>query len=363
MPPKTAAVEQDTAGLSPAALLASKLRVNKDLAGGIHLGDEVLLSDIKRYISTQSATLDYAIGRNGIPTGVPVCIFGREGSGKSLLGYHILSETQRIGGIGVLFDTEQRFTKDRATAVGLNLKDLIVIDGLTLEKCWEAIEKCIEDTRKASHDIPLTIVLDSLAGSVTEKRLSGTVGESVVAEKAKFINDELPKLKMKLAKYDIAFVIINQLRSKISTDPRTAMYEERNVVMGKGQSMIAEWTLLYECALMLRLNSMGPILNKEGDRKHPIGVTSKIEVRKSGISPRMGWSAEVDIDFMHGFDINAGKFDLLEALEIITGSGGWYAIPGEEKKFRREDFPSVLAAHPELETLLTAAPESWQDGA
>lgn len=360
--PQAAAVEQEAAGQSPAAILASKLRVNKDLAGGIHLGNEVLLSDIKRYISTQSAMLDYAIGRNGIPTGTPVCIVGREGSGKSLLAYHILAETQRIGGIGVLLDTEQRFTKDRAEAIGMNLDELIVIDGLTLEKCWEAIEKCIEDTRKANSDIPLTIVLDSLAGSVTEKRLEAEVGSSVVANKAKFINDELPRLKLKLAKYDIAFIIVNQLRSKIHADPRKAMYEERNKVMGKDQSMIAEWTLLYECALILRLNSMSPILNKEGDKKHPIGVTSKFEVRKSGISPREGWSAEVDIDFMHGFDRLDSKFQLLEQLEVITGgSAGWYKVPGEEKSFKRSDFQRILDSHPELETLLQAAPESWQD--
>ena len=66
-------------------------------------------TDIKEFISTGSSILDLAISNRpngGIAVGRITEINGLESSGKSLIGTHILAETQKKGGLAVYIDTE-----------------------------------------------------------------------------------------------------------------------------------------------------------------------------------------------------------------------------------------------------------------
>lgn len=344
--------------------IVKKLSTDKNLTGVVKQAGGSLLSDTPYYISTQCATLDYALGRPGIPASKVTTIFGREGSGKSTLGYHLLAETQQRGGIGVLVDSEERFSRDRGVRMGLNIDDLIIIEGATLEQAFDAIEKIIEGVRAESLDMPVTVVYDSLAGAVTEKRRDAEVNDVVVAQTARFVGAELPRLKLRIARTGVALVIINQLRSRVDFggDPRGARYAERNKVMGQKHSMLAEWPLLFESSLMIYVNSIAQLGD---DRDRPTGIRSRATLRKCGISPREGWKAEFDIDYMTGIDRLGAKFDLLEELNVIVGGqGGWYSFADtalfSEKKFQRHDFPDKLEEFPDLETLIAEAPLSWQ---
>lgn len=343
--------------------IVSQLNKDKDIAGVLKTGDTPLLSLTPYYISTQSAAVDYMIGRPGIPGSKLTTIFGREGSGKSTLAQHLLAETQRIGGIGVLADSEQRFDRKRGELMGINTNDLVYIDGATMEQTFSAIEKIILKIRDEDTDIPVTIVYDSLAGSIPEKRMEAEVGDSLPGRAAAVVSQELPRLKLKISNAKVALVIVNQLRSRINMggDPRSASYRERMKVMGKEQTMLAEWPLIYESALMLFVNS---IAQTGEDKDHPTGIRSRITNRKCGIAPREGWKSEIDIDYMKGFDINGSKFELLEDLGVINGgAAGWYYVGEDtEHKFRRGDFPKILEAHPELDEMVRNAPTLWESG-
>ena len=344
--------------------LVKKLGADKNLAGVIKQAGGSLLSDTPYYISTQCATLNYALGRPGIPASKVTTIFGREGSGKSSLGYHLLAETQQQGGIAVLADAEQRFPRDRAVQMGLNLDDLIIVEGATLEQAFDAIEKIIQEVRAESLTMPVTVVYDSLAGSVTEKRRDAEVSDVIVAHTARFVSAELPRLKLRIARTGVALVIINQLRSRVDfgSDPRASKYAERNKVMGQKHSMLAEWPLMFESALMIYVNSIAQLGD---DRDAPTGIRSRAVIRKCGISPREGWRAEFDIDYMTGIDRLGSKFDLLVELGVIDGgAGGWYGFADAEtygeKKWQRREFSDKLDEFPSLETVIEEAPLSWQ---
>ncbi len=72
-------------------------------------GTDKTPTDIKDFISTGSSMLDLAISNKpngGIAVGRITEINGLESSGKSLLGAHILAETQKKGGVAVYIDTE-----------------------------------------------------------------------------------------------------------------------------------------------------------------------------------------------------------------------------------------------------------------
>ena len=67
-------------------------------------GSDSTPTDIKEFISTGSSTLDLAISNKpngGIAVGRITEINGLESSGKSLLGAHILAETQKKDGVAV----------------------------------------------------------------------------------------------------------------------------------------------------------------------------------------------------------------------------------------------------------------------
>ena len=67
-------------------------------------GSDSTPTDIKEFISTGSSILDLAISNRpngGIAVGRITEINGLESSGKSLIGTHILAETQKKGGLAV----------------------------------------------------------------------------------------------------------------------------------------------------------------------------------------------------------------------------------------------------------------------
>ena len=72
-------------------------------------GSDTSPSDITEWISTGSSMLDLSISNKsngGIAVGRITEINGLESSGKSLLGAHILAETQKKGGLAVYIDAE-----------------------------------------------------------------------------------------------------------------------------------------------------------------------------------------------------------------------------------------------------------------
>ena len=69
-------------------------------------GSDTTPTDIKEFISTGSTMLDLAIANKpngGIAVGRITEINGLESSGKSLIGAHILAETQKKGGSGCIY--------------------------------------------------------------------------------------------------------------------------------------------------------------------------------------------------------------------------------------------------------------------
>ena len=72
--------------------------------------------------------MDIAISNRpygGIPVGRIIELNGLEQTGKSLLAAHILSETQKKGGMAVLIDTENSVSMEFYDAIGLDISKLL----------------------------------------------------------------------------------------------------------------------------------------------------------------------------------------------------------------------------------------------
>ena len=80
-------------------------------------------TDVTGWISTGSTMLDLAISNKpngGVAVGKITELNGLEGSGKSLIGSHLLASTQKKDGIAVYIDTESAVSQEFLRAIGVD---------------------------------------------------------------------------------------------------------------------------------------------------------------------------------------------------------------------------------------------------
>src|SRR6202142_471995 len=129
-------------------------------------------------ISTGALALDLALGIGGLPRGRIVEIYGPESSGKSTLAMHVVAEAQRNGGICAYIDAEHAMDPVYATAIGVNIDDLLISQPDTGEQALEIADVLI---RSGAIDI---VVIDSVAALVPRAEIEGEMGDSHVGRQA-----------------------------------------------------------------------------------------------------------------------------------------------------------------------------------
>ena len=164
--------------------------LNKEYGGGsvIHGNETKEYSDV---ISTGSIGLDRALGIGGLPkgSGKIVEIYGWESSGKSTLTQTIIGNFQKAGVKCLLVDGEDSLDATYATALGVNLKELYVIqlDEYAGEGAYNKMEKLVE-----TGEIGL-VVIDSYNSLQPSKIVNGEVGDSTMGLHARMLNQAVMK--------------------------------------------------------------------------------------------------------------------------------------------------------------------------
>src|SRR5579862_8130681 len=144
------------------------------------LDEEEDPSMVTDWISTGSTLLDLAISNRkngGLPVGRIVELSSQEAAGKSLICAHILAATQKMGGYGVLIDTENAAAPEFWKSIGLNVRDLGYIPLYTVEAIFAKIEEVIGVVRKHSKKQLVTIVVDSLSQASCETEMESEHGK------------------------------------------------------------------------------------------------------------------------------------------------------------------------------------------
>ena len=160
-------------------------------------------------ISTGAMALDRALGIGGLPRGRVVEIYGPESSGKSTLAMHVVAEAQRNGGICAYIDAEHAMDPVYASAIGVNIDDLLISQPDTGEQALEIADMLI---RSGALD---AIVIDSVAALTPRAEIEGEMGDSHVGLQARLMSQALRKLTGTLSKSNTVAIFINQLREKI----------------------------------------------------------------------------------------------------------------------------------------------------
>ena len=191
-------------------------------------GSDTTPTDIKDFVSTGSTMLDLAISNRpdgGIAVGRITELNGLESSGKSLIGAHILAETQKKGGVAVYIDTETSVSTEFLEAIGVNVESMLYLHLETVEDIFSAIEEIVAKVRESDKDRLVTILVDSLAAATTKVELEAEFDKDGWAtSKAIILSKAMRKITQMIGRQKIALVFTNQLRQKLGVmfgDPWT----------------------------------------------------------------------------------------------------------------------------------------------
>ena len=290
-------------------------------------------TDIKEFISTGSTMLDLAISNRpdgGIAVGRITELNGLESSGKSLVGAHLLSETQKKGGVAVYIDTETAVSEDFLGVIGVDINKMLYLHLETVEEIFEAIEEIVTKVRESDKDRLVTILVDSLAAASTKVELNADFDKDGWAtSKAIVISKAMRKITQMIGRQRVALVFTNQLRVKLG-----AMFGDPYTTSG-GKA------LPFHASTRIRLKNKGQI---KDNKKNVIGMTILAQVIKNRLGPPLR-KAEFPLYFESGVDDEGSWLQVLKDHNLVKVGGAWYTMKdhnGEEIKFQSKDWAEKL---------------------
>ena len=302
-------------------------------------GSDTTPTDIKEFISTGSSTLDLAISNKpngGIAVGRITEINGLESSGKSLLGAHILAETQKKDGIAVYIDTETSVSQEFMEVIGLDLNKMLYLHLETVEEIFEAIEEIVTQVRSSDKDRCVTILVDSLAAASTKVEMEADYDKDGWAtSKAIIISKAMRKITQMIGKHNVALVFTNQLRQKLG------------VMFGDPWTTSGGKALPFHASTRIRLKNMGQI---KDTAKNVLGMKCRAQIVKNRLGPPLR-HADYDMYFDRGIDNYGGWLTVMKAHKLVKSGGAWYTLVdqnGDEHKFMSKDWEELITKNDEL---------------
>ena len=296
-------------------------------------GSDTTPTDIKDFISTGSTMLDLAISNRpdgGIAVGRITELNGLESSGKSLIGAHVLAETQKKGGVAVYIDTETAVSTDFLEAIGVDVESMLYLHLETVEDIFSAIEEIVAKVRESDKDRLVTILVDSLAAATTKVELEAEFDKDGWAtSKAIILSKAMRKITQMIGRQRVALVFTNQLRQKLG------------VMFGDPWTTSGGKALPFHASTRVRLKNKGQIKDA---KKNTIGMTILAQVIKNRLGPPLR-KAEFPLYFESGVDDEGSWLLVLKDHNCVKVGGAWYTMKDhndKEIKFQSKEWATML---------------------
>lgn len=236
--------------------------------------------------STGIEDLDAIIG-GGMPKGRIIEIYGPESSGKTSLGYHLMSKNE----LGLYIPIEGTFDASRAKVFGNKPKQMLVYRATYGE---EALDKTIDF---ALAGIPI-IVIDSIPACVPkedkEKRRKSLEEQDRIGGTARLFNRALPEIVEICEMTGTTLVLINQVRDKMNA----LMFGEKTDTPG-GKA------IKFYSSIRIQVGRKGwiEVPNKDprnSAAQQKVGLINKMKVVKSKVCNPLG-ECEIPMFFDRGY--------------------------------------------------------------
>ncbi|KJY60925.1 Protein RecA [Bombilactobacillus mellifer] len=308
-----------------AALDSALKRIEKDFGKGsiMRMGDspQTQISAV----STGSLGLDNALGVGGYPRGRIVEIYGPESSGKTTVALHAVAEVQKNGGTAAYIDAENAMDPTYATALGVDIDNLLLSQPDTGEQGLE-----IADALVSSGAIDI-VVIDSVAALVPRAEIEGEMGDAHVGLQARLMSQALRKLSGTINKTKTIALFINQIREKVG------------IMFGNPETTPGGRALKFYSTIRLEVRRGEQI--KDGSEV--IGNRVKIKVVKNKVAPPFR-VAQVDMMYGHGISQTGEIIDMAVEKDIVNKSGSWYSYQDERIGQGRENAKKYLDEHTDM---------------
>lgn len=318
-----------------------------------NLSTDISPTHVKRWISTGSKLLDYAISnrRNGgFPEGRIVTIAGPPSIGKSHIAVQVAKSTQQMGGFVVYIDPENATNPDNLKALGVDVSQrFIYSEPSCTEDVFSVIESTILKTKALAtkRDVPVTIIWDSLASTPPKAELLADYDKESMGLQARVISKGMRKITQVVGNNNVLLLIINQLRQKLNV-----LYGDPDVEPGGS-------AVPFHASVRLKLSGGSKIEVKD----ELVGINVIARVIKDKVAPPFR-KVDFQIHFGRGIVEHEEIFDVLREhcaskgplekdgkLIHVEGTGGWKTLAVKnaqtnvvelEKKFTKNRFDEVI---------------------
>ena len=329
------AINPETLNLDKDKLAALEIalgRIEKDHGkGAVMRGDDQVAHLITNTIPTGSLSLDLALGVGGLPRGRVTEIYGGESAGKSTLAIHIMTETQRQGGLAAYVDAEHALDPQYAANCGLDLDNLLISQPDSAEQALDITEKLVSSGAVDS------IVIDSVAALVPQAEIEGDMGDMHVGMQARLMSQALRKLTATINRSRTAVVFINQIREKIG------------VTYGSPEVTPGGRALKFYSSVRIDLRRTESL--KQGSEIIGNRVRARIVKNKVAAPFRV---AEFDIMFNQGISKMGDLLDIGVNQGYVKKAGSFYSYGDVRLGQGRENSKSFLSEHPDIAETIEA---------
>jgi len=295
-------------------------------------------TEVKAWISTGSRWLDSIVCRGmsgGIPVGKISEIAGLESSGKSYMAAQVAANAQKMDMDVVYFDSESAVDPSFLQRIGVDLSRLLYIQATSVETVLSLIEEYTGSGNK------LLFIWDSLALTPTENDVEGDFNpQSSMAMKARVLSKGMQKLVVPIANAGCSLLVLNQLKTNITSNFVEARMEPYFTPGGK--------TLPYSYSLRIWLTARKAKASYIEDSKgFKIGSEVKATIKKSRFGSigrtcnyKILWAGNVI-----GIQDEESWLDAIKGSNALTNAGAWYTLKspkGQEFKFQGKQWIEKL---------------------
>jgi len=288
-------------------------------------------TDVSEWIPTGSRWLDSIICKGklaGIPVGKISEIAGLSASGKSYMAAQIAANAQKMGIEVVYFDSESALDSEFLAKAGCKVDDILYTQATSVEFVLETIEELV-----GANTGKILFIWDSLAMTPANADVEGDFNpQSTMAQKPRILSKGMSKLVQPIANKQCTLLVLNQLKTNITSTPAEALVEPYFTPGGKA--------LPYAYSLRIWLTGRKAKASYIYDEKgYKVGSELKAKLQKS----RFGTEGrECTFKILWGGD-DISIQDEESWLEAIKTSpyfkqgGAWFSIvyeDGTEEKFQ-----------------------------